>query len=88
MVLFKSISNRHEKITLDLIKEISALAFIEDNSFCNPPPISVRTLWNSIYDTNDRSLQISFYLRDCTDSNNPGKSKSTYSNYYKFMFDH
>lgn len=88
MVLFKSISKNHEKITLDSIKEISALAFIQDNSFYNPPPIPVRTLWNSIYDTADRSLQISFYLRDCTDSNNPGKSKSTYSKYFKFTFDH
>ena len=44
----------------------------------------IRTIWNSIYDANDRSLEISFYLGEFIKDGSTQEKQSIYSDYYKF----
>ncbi|SES88549.1 Acyl-coenzyme A:6-aminopenicillanic acid acyl-transferase [Natronincola peptidivorans] len=63
-VLHDAIEDCTEKFTIDFTKKTNALVFVEETSYMHPPEIPVRTLLHNIYDIDDRSIEISFYLRD------------------------
>jgi predicted choloylglycine hydrolase len=46
------------------IKEINALVFITDEMFETKPPARLRTVYHNIYNTAERSMEISFYRKD------------------------
>ena len=45
---------------------------------------ATRTLWHAIYDTSERSLQVSFYLRDEPGLEHPEQRRALRSAYYGF----
>jgi hypothetical protein len=48
-----------------------------------PGHAAQRTLWHALYDTQDRSIEADFYLRDEPDPDNPGVPKIIRSDYVK-----
>jgi hypothetical protein len=73
-----------DQYSLDFIKETNAHVFITDRSFDNTTEL--RTIWHSIFDTTESSVQVSFHLRDV---DHPGERHraSVRSAYYKFCLD-
>ena len=80
----KTAVGSQDQYSLDFIKETNARAFITDRSFANPTEL--RTIWHSIFDTTESSVQVSFHLRDVE---RPGERHraSVRSAYYKFCLD-
>lgn len=83
-VIRNAIEDYNGKFTIDFIKETNALVFIEKSSYINPPDIPVRTLLHSIYDIDNRSLEVSFYLKDGVSYDSKKFEESIRSPYYKF----
>ena len=69
-----------ESYSLDFIKETNARVFITDRSFANPT--EVRTIWHSLLDTTEASVQVSFHLRDHETKGH--ERTSIRSAYYRF----
>lgn len=67
--------------SLDFIKETNKKVFFNAIS-CNNQTIT-RTIWNSIFDANDRSMEISFYLGEFMNDSSTQEKQSIYSDYYK-----
>lgn len=86
-VLNTAVEQHEEKITIEFAKDTNALAFIEKSSFKNPPDIPVRTILQSIYDIDNRSLEVSFYLRDRVRKNKEEDKESTRSSYFRFSLE-
>lgn len=86
-VLHKAIKEHHEKFSMDFIKETNALVFIENSSYISSPEIPIRTLFHSIYDIENRSLEVSFYLNDTVRQDAIEEKESTRSSYYQFFLD-
>jgi len=84
-VLYEAIKDQKEKFNLDFIKETNALVFIEKNSYTNSPEVPIRTLFHSIYDIENKSLEISFYLKDRDRKDSEKESESIRSPYFKFF---
>jgi Penicillin V acylase and related amidases len=77
-----------EKFSFDFIKKANARVFMDDTSFAAPRPFPVRTHINSIYDLDERSVQISFYPGDRAAAGNSGQSQPDYSPYFSFTLAH
>jgi predicted choloylglycine hydrolase len=50
--------------SIEKIKEINSRVFISDDMFHKKPDPKERTIYHSLYDTNKRSMEISFYRKD------------------------
>ena len=84
-ILHDAITNcEDQKFDYDFMKETNALVFMTDRSFLKQPPMPLRTIMHSVYDTIDRSLQISFHLRDEANPQIPGQITPVHSQYYRF----
>lgn len=81
-VLHEALKEHPEKFSMDFIKETNALVFMAKSSFINPPGVPIRTLLHSIYDIENRSLEVNFYLQD---SINRDSNKASY---FKFCLDY
>ena len=72
------------KVTLDAIKETHKLADITMTpKDPNRPP--TRTLWHALYVPAQRKVQISFYLRDERNGDEPSKPRIVRSEYLEFV---
>ena len=69
-----------DRYSMDSIKKVNARVFITDRSFANPT--EVRTIWHSIFDTTESSVQVSFHLRD--EDEHGIERSSVRSAYYRF----
>jgi predicted choloylglycine hydrolase len=72
-----------DKFSLDFIKENHKAVDAVGPSLAPGRPVG-RTLWHALYFPERRQLQVSFYLRDESDTNNPGKSRVVRSDYVDF----
>ncbi|MTI81017.1 MAG: linear amide C-N hydrolase [Firmicutes bacterium] len=83
-VIRDAIENYNGKFSIDCIKEINALVFIEKSSYIDTPDIPVRTLLHCVYDSDNRSVEVSFHLRDGVSCEIKECEESIRSPYYKF----
>ena len=78
----------NQKYSLDFIRETNACVFQEKGDALSrdlrAQPLS-RTLWHGIYDTTEKTLAISFYLRDERDEQD--RNRAARSEYFKFRLD-
>jgi len=64
-LLAERLSVPNQGYSLDDIKQTNACVFVDEAlTGKSSSPAPVRTLWHSIYDSEQRSLQVSFYLSD------------------------
>ena len=77
--------------SIDFLKEANACVFADDamqQEYTRATgielPSPVRTLWQSIYDTQERSLQVSFYLRDEAGADETAPRRAIRSDYQRF----
>ncbi len=87
-VLYEAIKDQNEKFSLDFIKETNTLVFIEKSSYTISPEIPIRTLFHSIYDIENKSLEVSFYLKDRVRQDSKEGKESIRSPYFKFFLSH
>lgn len=71
---------QHDNFDIDTMKAINARVFITDYMMPKDFPVKVRTMYHQLYDANDASLDISFYLRDDVE-NKSGAVRSPYFNF-------
>jgi hypothetical protein len=76
--------------SMDDLKQTNASVFADDVlmahlqvAFRAGAP-ATHTLWHAIYDTSERSLQVSFYLRDEPGLEHPEQRRVLHSAYYAF----
>jgi hypothetical protein len=83
--LAERIAAEHGKLTVDYIKKTQKTAEITVPAvlFAGKPP--VRTLWHALYFPEQRKLQVSFYLGDEPDPDQPKKTHIRRSDYLEFM---
>jgi len=81
--LTECIAARKEKVTVDFIKETHKQVDLQFNPKSEKRAVG-RTLWHALYIPENRSLQISFYLRDEPDADKPGESRVVRSEYLGF----
>lgn len=86
-VLNAAVEQHKKKFTIDFAKDTNALVFVEESSFKNPPELPVRTFLHSIYDIDNRSVEISFYLRDTVGKDTKEDKESIRSSYFKFSLE-
>ncbi|MPW25257.1 hypothetical protein GC105_05580 [Alkalibaculum sp. M08DMB] len=86
-VLSGTVEQHKEKFTMDFAKDTNTLVFIEKSSFKNPPEVPVRTLLHSIYDIDNRSLEVNFYLRDRAKKHREENKESTRTSYFRFSLE-
>ena len=80
------IQKNPEKISMEEIKKSLSLVSFQKERFSPdtlPPLNSARTIYNSIYNCNDRSLDIAFHMGDKEDDNS--EDERTYSEYLHFQ---
>jgi len=82
--LFESTS-QNKKYSLEEIKNINNKVAADNYDIPNKIYAPQRTIWHELYDVNEKSLQISFYLGDKIDEQ--GKIKAVRSEYLKFKLD-
>lgn len=80
--LLAAIMNPGQPYSKEQIKANNQAVFITDRSYPHPQPVADRTVWHSIYDCSERSLEVCFYLRD-----DPMGDTPLYSPYMHFMLD-
>ena len=68
------------------MRAINASVFITDEGYPQPVPSPDRTLWHALYDCEEGSLEISFYLRDALGAD--GGRTPQRSPYLKFQLEH
>jgi len=78
--LLRAIESAPPPYSLDFIREANARVFFDHLDKRSTTP--ERTLWHSIYDVDDRSLRVSFYLRDEPDPEHPGQTRAVRSGYH------
>lgn len=83
--LAERIAAERGKLTVDFIKKTHTAADITVPGalFGGKPPI--RTLWHALYFPEQRKVQISFYLGDEPDPNQPTKTRIRRSDYSEFV---
>lgn len=80
-----------DKYSVDFLKKTNACVFFDDavqREYTNLTKIELlttgRTLWHSVYDTQERSLEASFYLRDESGAEETEARIAIRSDYYRF----
>jgi predicted choloylglycine hydrolase len=82
--LTERLAGRSDKLTADAIKDIhKAVDMVKPSPLAGLRP-PTRTLWHALYFPEQRKVQISFYLRDETDADQPGKVRIMRSEYVEF----
>lgn len=64
---FRTIKNaieNEEILSIETIKKINSRVFIRDEMFINPPQRSVRTIYHNVYNTHQKTMEISYYRKD------------------------
>lgn len=77
-LVYNLLKNHSGKFDLNKIKQINSCLFVDESYLNIKFPYPFRTLWHEIYDADESSLEISFYLHDSADNN------QIRSDYYKF----
>ena len=90
--LSQAIEAHPGKYSVDFRKEANACVFADDameREYTRATGLelssSVRTLWHSVYDTAERSLEVSFYLRDEPGADDRDPRRALRSDYYRFQ---
>jgi hypothetical protein len=75
----------HEgKLSVDFVKETHKLVDATRPSAKDAPRPPGRTLWHALYFPEERKMQVSFYLRDAADPDQPDKVRIVRSDYREF----
>lgn len=89
--LKQAIESHSGMYTVDFLKETNACVFADDSmqqeyiaATGRKLSSDVRTLWHSVYDTQERSLEVSFYLRDKPGADETAPRTAVRSNYHRF----
>ena len=82
--LCEKIDGNSEKLTLDFIKATHKLVDDTRTPPKSSPRVAGRTLWHAIYVPEDRTMQISFYLRDEPNPDDPARTRIIRSEYLDF----
>ena len=69
---------------LDEIKTINSNVAATETVFEHPVYATGRTLWHAIYDLDERSINVRFYMRDRVDSPDKTKKTAEYTEYLTF----
>jgi hypothetical protein len=69
---------------VDFIKETHKLVDATRPSAKDAPRPPGRTLWHALYFPEQRKMQVSFYLRDAADPDQPDKVRIVRSDYQEF----
>lgn len=77
-------ATRKPKFSIDEIKQINQMVSGNKYSFLDQNWAPSRTLWHSIYDQNERTLEVKFYLGEKTDPQDPTRGIFEETEYYKF----
>ena len=77
MTLYNAIKNEKGKISVNKMKEINSKVFITDDMFAEKPSFPDRTIYHNLYDTNKKTMEISFYRMEHNDL-------QLRTDYYKF----
>jgi hypothetical protein len=83
--LRRAIEAQSGKLTPEFMKQANACVAFDDKSFLRPAAAPTRTLWHDLYDTDERSMEVDFYLRDEPDPETPGRKRSARSGYFRFQ---
>jgi hypothetical protein len=82
--LTERLAGNSDKLTVDAIKDIhKAVDMVKSSPIAGLRPPN-RTLWHALYFPEQRKVQISFYLRDEADPDQPGKVRIVRSEYVEF----
>lgn len=88
----QAIESHSGMYSVDFLKETNACVFADDamqqeytKATGLEPASAVRTLWHSIYDTQERSLEVSFYLRDEPGADEQLPCTAIRSDYHRFQ---
>jgi hypothetical protein len=80
--------------SMDFLKETNACVFLDDAVMREYVELTRleqlaagRTLWHSVYDIQERSLEVSFYLRDEPDGEHGEPKRAIRSAYHRFQLD-
>jgi hypothetical protein len=82
--LMQRLADRPEKLTVEYIKESHKLVDATRPSPQGASRLPNRTLWHALYFPEQRKVQVSFYLRDEADPDQPGKVRIARSDYLEF----
>src|SRR5579884_2878159 len=89
--LNRAIEAHSDKYSVDFLKETNACVFFDDaveREYINLTSTELlttgRTLWHSVYDTQERSLEVSFYLRDEPGAEETDPRIAIRSDYHRF----
>lgn len=89
--LSQAIEAHPDKYSVDFLKETNACVFVDDavqREYTNLTRLELlttgRTLWHSVYDTQERSLEVSFYLRDEPGADDTDPRIMIRSDYHRF----
>jgi predicted choloylglycine hydrolase len=74
-----------DKFSTDEIKEFNLSVASTGKTFDHPDYAPNRTLWHSLYNIQERSLQVKFYLGETVDPSDSSKTRIQYSDYLKFQ---
>ncbi len=90
--LSQAIESHSGTYSVDFLKETNACVFADDamqQEYARATelelPSAVRTLWHSVYDTQERSLEVSFYLRDEPGAEEIAPRLALRSDYHRFQ---
>ena len=73
----KSAINENTRLTKDRIKEVNSTVFISDEMYNQKSQTKTRTFYHCLFDTNEVSMEISYYRRDIG-------NKQLRTKYFKF----
>src|SRR5262249_22634351 len=82
--LAQKIGEHSGKVTVDFIKQTHKLVDATRGNALAPGRPPGRTLWHVLYFPEQRTMQVSFYLRDETDLQEPGNPRIVRSEYLAF----
>jgi predicted choloylglycine hydrolase len=80
--LLSAIGQTPQPHSLEQIKANNRAVFITDRSYPHPQQVPDRTIWHSIYDCSDRSMEVCFYMND-----DPAQGEPVYSKYLRFQLE-
>jgi hypothetical protein len=86
-ILTERLIDHPQKLTVDYIKESHKLVDATAGNIKGSGRAPNRTLWHALYFPEQRKMQISFYLRDEANPEEPGKSRIVRSEYLDFALD-
>jgi hypothetical protein len=85
-ILAEQLNGHADKLTLDSIKQTHSLVD-QTRGTAAASRLPNRTLWHALYFPEQRKVQVSFYLKDVPDPDQPGKAKIVRSDYVEFTLD-